>query len=55
MKRPPKKKPIDDDGVIEVQLTDAEFIMLAKEAHRQNVTFNHLCERLIVRHLLTLP
>ena len=28
---------------ITVQLTDEEFNKLAKEAHRQDITFNQLC------------
>ena len=30
---------------IEIDLTDEEFMMLAKEAHRLDITFNALCNK----------
>lgn len=53
MKRPKGRK-ADQNGDVEVEvdLTDEEFLVLAKGAHERNITFNHYVERLLCLYLL---
>ena len=32
---------------IEIELTDKEFLVLAKMAHEQDITFNKLCQNIL--------
>ena len=36
---------------VEVDLTDEQFLMLAQEAHRQDITFNQLVENIIRKRM----
>jgi hypothetical protein len=36
---------------VAVDLTDSEFLYLARAAHDRNITFNELCNEVIRRHL----
>ena len=36
---------------IEVDLTDEQFLMLAQEAHRQDITFNQLVEQILRKRM----
>ena len=36
---------------VEVDLTDREFLYLARAAHDRNITFNELCNEVIRRYL----
>jgi hypothetical protein len=36
---------------VEINLTDSEFLYLARAAHDRNITFNELCNEVIRRHL----
>ena len=36
---------------VEVDLTDEQFLMLAQEAHRQDITFNQLVEQILRKRM----
>ena len=38
----------DTRAVLELDLTDAEFLFIAKLAHKYDITFNHMIERLLI-------
>lgn len=38
----------DTRAVLELDLTDAEFLFIAKLAHKHDITFNHMIERLLI-------
>jgi hypothetical protein len=42
-----KQKMID----VEIDLDDATFLVLAKEAHRQDITFNQLANKILVEQM----
>jgi hypothetical protein len=42
----------ESEGMIDVELTDEEFCILAKGAHERGITFNHFCERLLVNYIM---
>jgi hypothetical protein len=39
---------------VEINLTDSEFLYLARAAHDRNITFNELCNEVIRRYLDTM-
>jgi len=40
------------DKKIQVELTDDEFLKIAKLAHENDITFNHMCERILTEAML---
>lgn len=42
------------DNTVEIELTDEEFIILAKEAHMLDVTFNQYVNKILKDYLDTL-
>lgn len=36
---------------IEINLTDEEFLILAKEAHKQNITFNEYVNQILRKYM----
>lgn len=43
-----------EKATIELDLTDEEFIFLAKEAHMQDITFNEYIEQILMEYMKTL-
>lgn len=41
-------------ATIELDLTDEEFMFLAKEAHMQDITFNKYIEQILTAYMKTL-
>jgi hypothetical protein len=42
------------DKKIKLDMTDEEFLRIAKEAHEHNITFNHMVERIVTKQLIKL-
>jgi hypothetical protein len=40
-----------DDTTITIELTDEQFLILAKEAHEQDITFNQLVNKLLREYM----
>lgn len=38
----------DKRGIIEIELTDEEFLHVAKMAHENDITFNKMVERILI-------
>lgn len=36
---------------IQIELSDSEFLQLAKLAHEQNITFNKLCQNILKEYI----
>lgn len=43
----PEKEKTDDFAVVEVELSDEDFILLARMAHERDITFNQLINSLL--------
>jgi len=41
----------DKRGNIEIELTDEEFLHVAKMAHENDITFNKMVERILVEYM----
>ncbi len=41
------------DKKITIKLADNEFLKIAKLAHEADITFNHMCERILTEELLS--
>ena len=42
----------DDRVIIQIKLTDQEFLTLAKAAHELDVTFNKFIEIILIEHII---
>jgi len=40
-----------DSGIVTIELTDEQFLILAKEAHEQDITFNQLVNKLLRKYI----
>jgi hypothetical protein len=41
----------NERGNIEIELTDEEFLQVAKMAHENDITFNKMVERILVEYM----
>lgn len=41
----------DVDNTVQIELTDEEFLVLAKMAHNQDITFNELVNKALANYL----
>lgn len=41
----------DNTGTIEVELSDEEFLQLARRAHEQDITLNQLVNIILLEHI----
>lgn len=42
----------DDRGTLDIDLTDDEFLYIAKQAHERDITFNKMIEQIIMRFMM---
>lgn len=38
---------VDDRKEVEIELTDEQFLWIAKQAHEEDITFNQMCEKML--------
>jgi hypothetical protein len=49
----PRRVPLhESEKEVKIDISDQDFLVLAKRAHELNITFNHLVERLMMNYLL---
>lgn len=46
------EKENDDRATLDIDLTDDEFLYVAKQAHERDITFNKMIEQIIMRYMM---